>query len=147
MWWLGTLLTVAGFVAYDVIDSFILPGKKLDFLSLYHFLYLLLYLQLAVGCAIIHIVCVLRRDHVSTVIPCIQSKWYKLYTGILMVTTVATFIVGSLETVLLPGGGYTTFPLLNCSSVTGTCTALNKTLIFTYVDSEWERFLEGVPVV
>jgi hypothetical protein len=142
-WWLGTVLAVAGLATYDMLAGFILPGAKMGFQSLFEFLYLLMYLQLAVGCAIIHIVYVLRRDHVSTVIPCIQSKWYKLYTWILIVATIVTVIVGSLETVLLPDGSYTTSPPLDCSSAEGTCTALNKTAILEYVDSEWERFLEG----
>ncbi|KAH0536838.1 hypothetical protein FGG08_006336 [Glutinoglossum americanum] len=50
----------------------------------------------------------------STVIPCIQSRWYKLFTGFLILLALAAFVVSAIETRVIPCGPscgqYTTLP-------------------------------------
>lgn len=40
----------------------------------------------------------LPRYETTTVIPCITSTWYKIYTGLLILATLGVFLVAALET-------------------------------------------------
>lgn len=96
-------------------------------------------------CLLIHIIYVLRRDHVSTVIPCNQSKWYKWHTYLMIATAAAAVIAGSLETLRWPDGKYTTYPPSHCTR-DGICTPLNKTAYLENIGSNWEGFLDELGV-
>ncbi|KAH6677351.1 hypothetical protein B0J14DRAFT_340603 [Halenospora varia] len=56
---------------------------------------------------------VLRRRTTSTIIPCIGSKWYKIYTMFIFASMLAVFIIAAIESRRTPCGKYTTFPTLN----------------------------------
>jgi hypothetical protein len=142
IWWVASISTIMGFGVCDIIETFNIPGATTFFFSTSNFLFQLLYLLLTTGCILIHFIYVWRREHVSTLIPCIQSQWYKLYTYVLMATAAVTLIVGSLETIQVPDGTYTTWPPSNCSSVNGICTPVNRTLFMTFVDEQWGQFLD-----
>lgn len=47
------------------------------------------------------------RGHTSTVLPCIQSVWYAIYSSILLALAVILFIVACIETRKAPCGNYT----------------------------------------
>ena len=108
-------------------------------LSLSQLLYLILYLELCTGFLLITPAFVLQRDHASTIIPCVQSWWYKLYTLLMMLTALAAVTVASLETVQLPDGSFTTEPALICSG--NFCKPWNRTGLMKYMSREWDRYL------
>jgi magnesium-transporting ATPase (P-type) len=53
---------------------------------------------------------VLRGRSDTTIIPCIQSTWYKAYTLLLLAMATTTFILACFETVKRDNGPYTTAP-------------------------------------
>lgn len=66
----------------------------------------------------------------STVIPCVSTIWYKIYTGLLIAIFVMLIIVASLETRRLPCGSYTTsteaFDRYFCPNVQSTNTTASS---------------------
>ena len=51
-----------------------------------------------------------RGRNTTTVLPCISSLWYQIYSGILFTSMLVLVIIASLETWKSPCGYYTTFP-------------------------------------
>ena len=97
-----------------------------------------MYLELCGGLLLITPVLVLRRNHASTLIPCLQSWWYKLYTGFMVLTALATLIFASLETVQLPNGVYMSRAPVIC--YWDRCEPWNKTAVLDNVRWEWEPY-------
>lgn len=61
--------------------------------------------------SIVLLVCYFFRDQPgTTIIPCISSTWYKLYTLGLLIFIIAVIVVASIETRRTSNGGYTTMP-------------------------------------
>jgi hypothetical protein len=145
IWWLATISALMGLGIFDIFSSFYIPGAETINLSLTFLLYLLMYMQLTVGMLAIHLVYVLKHEHVSTVIPCSQSKWYKFLTFLMVATAVAAVVVASLETIQLPDGEYISVPPLNCTWE-GICEPLNTTILMESVQLEWLTFLGKVGV-
>jgi hypothetical protein len=137
-WW---ILSISGLMALAIRDitAMFNPYTRNQPLSVSDLLYLILYLELCTGFLLITPALVLQRDHASTIIPCIQSLWYKLYTGLMMLTALAAVIVASLETVQLPDGSFTTMPPLVCHG--DSCEPWNTTGLMEYVRWEWDRYL------
>jgi hypothetical protein len=52
-----------------------------------------------------------RGRSATTVIPCIVSTWYQIYTGILMLIALVLIVVAALETRKTKCGSYTTWPV------------------------------------
>jgi hypothetical protein len=145
VWWIATISAVMGMGIYDILGTLNISGAKIVCMSVFDLFFFLMYLELALGCLLIHVIYVLRRDHVSTVIPCNQSKWYKWHTYLMIATAAAAVIAGSLETLRWPDGGYTTHPPLHCTR-DGIWTPLNKTAFLENIDSNWEGFLDELGV-
>ncbi|KAH8661507.1 hypothetical protein BGZ60DRAFT_87713 [Tricladium varicosporioides] len=55
----------------------------------------------------------LRRRTTSTIIPCIGSNWYKMYTMFIFASMLVVFVIAALESRRTPCGKYTTFPATN----------------------------------
>lgn len=72
------------------------------------FAIILLYLVLFAGTFVI-LSFYFYRGCTSTIIPCIQSIWYTVYTGIIMALVLVLFVVACLETRKTPCGTYTSF--------------------------------------
>jgi hypothetical protein len=53
---------------------------------------------------------ILGRSSTTTIIPCITSRWYKVYSCFLFMFAIVVIIVGALETRKTPCGKYTTWP-------------------------------------
>jgi hypothetical protein len=140
LWWISSIAAVMSLAIMDIAEDFN-PRRRNIPLSISHILYLFMYLELCVGMLLITTVFVLRRDHTSTIIPCIQSRWYKGYTWLMMVTAVAAVVVLSLETVQLPDGRITTTPPIYCYG--NMCEPWNRTSIIAYVSWEWDRYLNA----
>lgn len=52
---------------------------------------------------------ILKGESTTTIIPCIGSPWYQLYTYILFMFTLILLVVSALETQRTPCGQYTTY--------------------------------------
>lgn len=52
---------------------------------------------------------IVKGDSTTTIIPCISSTWYKVYTYIIFILTLILLIVSALETQRTPCGQYTTY--------------------------------------
>ena len=71
-----------------------------------------LYYMFWLTCTAIIFACYFVRGHTnSTIIPCISSVWYKIYSAILTLATVILIIIVAIETQKLPCGRTTTWPL------------------------------------
>lgn len=60
-----------------------------------------------------------RGRHTDTIIPCISSLWYKIYTGLLIALMLALIVVAGLQTRKTPCGLYTTLAKSYDESVCG----------------------------
>jgi hypothetical protein len=60
---------------------------------------------------------VVGKTH-TTIIPCIHSAWYKVFTILLIVMALAMFLSSMLETRIQMNGKYTTLPPFNCTTST-----------------------------
>jgi hypothetical protein len=145
IWWIATVLATMGLALYDLCSSLYIPNAEAINMSSTQFIFDLMYMQLTAGILLIHITYVLKREHVSTVIPCSQSAWYKLFTFLMVATAVAAVVVASLETIQLPSGQYVTVPPVNCT-MEGTCGPINRTTFIESVTSDWLAFLGDVGV-
>ncbi|KAH9205870.1 hypothetical protein DL95DRAFT_489333, partial [Leptodontidium sp. 2 PMI_412] len=67
------------------------------------------YLVLIIGVIVIVTVYFWTGNTSSTVLPCIESTWYKVYTGLLIVLMIIAMVVSGLETRKSKCGIYTTF--------------------------------------
>jgi hypothetical protein len=137
-WWILSICGLMILAITDIAISFN-PYHRNQPLSISDLLYSILYLELCTGFLLITPTFVLQRDHASTIIPCVQSLWYKLYTGLIMLTALAAVVVASLETVQLPDGTFTTEPPLLCYG--DSCVSWNKTILMENMSGEWDRYL------
>jgi hypothetical protein len=78
-------------------------------------LFHILYIIITVVSLIIISTYVLGCQTGSTIIPCIHSAWYKIYTMVLVVIAVAMMIVAGLETRIKSDGTITTLPPFSCN--------------------------------
>lgn len=83
--------------------------------SVTNFVLILLYLYLFTS-ALVIVLYYFARGHTSTVLPCIHTMWYRLYSAGLAALFLALFIVASIETRKTPCGVYTSFPDLDGDS-------------------------------
>jgi hypothetical protein len=77
----------------------------------------LMYLVLIGGLFLIHVIYILKRRTRTTIIPCIGSLWYTIYTYVLIFLAVVCFVLACLETRIISCGSNcgseTTFPKLD----------------------------------
>jgi hypothetical protein len=79
-------------------------------LSTTTFLMVLFYLTWLAASAIIYAFYFLSGHSTSSIIPCCNAIWYKIYTTTLMALTLVLVIMACLETRKSPCGTYTTYP-------------------------------------
>ena len=84
------------------------------------FLMVLFYLTFLVVSVILFGFYFLSGQSTSSIIPCCNSIWYKMYTAVLMALTLVLVILASLETHRSTCGVYTTYPL-NWATDAGLC--------------------------
>jgi len=136
-WWIVSIVTLVALGVEDLTvaltPSHIGPPTSVSLIA-----YQIMYLELCGGFLLITPVLVLRRKHTTTLIPCLQSWWYKLYTGLIILTALTAFIFASLETVQLPNGIYMSRAPVICHW--DQCKPWNKTSVLAGVRWEWERF-------
>lgn len=69
----------------------------------------LFYLMFLTGAILILLIYFSRGVSRTTIIPCVTSVWYKVYTGFLLAFIVVIMIIAGLETRKTPCGKYTTY--------------------------------------
>lgn len=73
------------------------------------FLLDIIYLGFATATALI-CACYFVRGHTTTIIPCISSLWYKIYTMVIMLLALTLLVLACVETRKTPCGRYTSGP-------------------------------------
>jgi hypothetical protein len=90
-------------------------GPHVIFTSTSRMLFALMYLVLTAPGLLIICAYVLMGTSNTTVIPCIHSAWYKVFTLLLMVLALITVVIAAVETRILPDGNFTTHPEFDCN--------------------------------
>jgi hypothetical protein len=138
-WWIVSVSGLMILGIRDIVNTFNPYVRNIP-LSVSDTLYSIMYLELCSGMLLITAAYVPQpRAHARTIIPCVQSLWYKFYTGLMGVTALATIVVACLETVQLPDGEYTTVPPLICYG--DSCEPWNRTVVIEYAGLQWDRYL------
>jgi hypothetical protein len=136
-WWIVSIVAIMALGLEDLTVA-LTPFRIGPPTSVSLIAYEIMYLELCGGLLLITPVLVLRRKHTTTLIPCLQSWWYKLYTWLMILTALTAFILASLETVQLPDGSYTSRAPIICHW--DQCKPWNKTSVLAGVRRDWERF-------
>lgn len=114
IWWILSIIGILGTSA--AVSSQLwwspYPSDPPDgYSSLSEVLISIMYLIASAGGLLIHCTYVLKGRTDTTIIPCIHSMWYKIFTIFLMALAIASVVVSALETRKLPDGTTTTFPI------------------------------------
>lgn len=116
IWWLASMLGLAVISAYICSQGLMYNALEVD-LSWSTLSQRLFYTLITLGGLLIHGLYVLSGRSNSTLIPCIDSFWYKAYSVLMYLTALACIIIAAIETRVLFGSeetawaGYTTYPL------------------------------------
>jgi hypothetical protein len=92
----------------------------------------LMYSLLTGGCLMIHLFYLFKASGMSTIIPCIQALWYKLYTYLLIAASLTCLMLSALETKKSAGGGYSTLPAILCSDQTSDCQTVDVSISYNF---------------
>jgi hypothetical protein len=109
IWWISSLVVTTVF-AFRYIFGGILWGKCTTF-SLGVLMSRSMYAMLILGTVCIHTIYVLKDRTSSSIIPCINSKWYQTYTVCLFLHFFIVFTITATQTRKTPCGTYTTYPV------------------------------------
>jgi hypothetical protein len=86
------------------------PGNSNYGLTFSDFILILFYLFFLFASIIIYLFYFVRGHTTTTVLPCISSVWYQIYTGVLLVLALILVIITSMETRMTSCGYYATWP-------------------------------------
>ncbi|KAI9855085.1 MAG: hypothetical protein M1813_000569 [Trichoglossum hirsutum] len=109
VWWFFTVVGLLGLSAVACTKIW-WSHLHIVYLSVSRLLFQVLYFFAAIVGMFIHCVYVLRGRTDTTVIPCIHSAWYKIFTMILMAGAFVLVMITALESRRLPDGTITTLP-------------------------------------
>jgi hypothetical protein len=99
-WWICSLTALAMFAGYECFGPFAPHCRCIPMSSVAQ---RVLYILLTFGLLVIHTFYLVRGQSKTTVIPCIQSTWYKMFTYLLILVAVVCLILSSMETRLHDG--------------------------------------------
>ena len=85
-------------------------GTTYNWLTFSEFILILFYLFFLFASTIIYTVYFVRGQTTTTVLPCVSSVWYQLYTGVLLALALVLVIITSIETRMTSCGYYATWP-------------------------------------
>jgi hypothetical protein len=121
IWWLLSIIGIL--TAGDVSAYRQIWGYKSSFryISLSHLLLALTYVILSTSALLIIGTYILRGRTTSTLIPCINATWYKVFTVVLVAMGLTTIIVATLETRQLANGETSTLPEFQCNQTMARC--------------------------
>ena len=89
---------------------YIIPTKVKGDMTVTTFLMVLFYTSFLAVSALLYGFYFLSGHSTSSIIPCFNAIWYKIYTVMLMALTLVLVILACLETRRTPCGAYTTYP-------------------------------------
>ena len=117
IWWVFSAWLIMGTSA--VVTSHLWwkigPGPRIIYKSTSATMFTIMYFVFtATGPLIITAYVILGQTR-STIIPCIHSAWYKVYTLVLMTLALTTTILAAIETRINHNGAVTTYPEFDCS--------------------------------
>jgi len=113
IWWILSIIGLSGtgvMICSQLWWSWGPSDPPDGYSSLSEVLIDIMFLIGSAGGLLIHCTYVLKGRTDSTVIPCIHSMWYKIFTLLLFALAIASVVVSALETRKLPDGTTTTFP-------------------------------------
>jgi hypothetical protein len=116
IWWMLTLATILGVSAASCSRMWWGYNPEAPYNSLSRIILQSMYFVLTISAILIHSFYVLRGHSGSTLIPCIHSTWYKVFTILLMTMSLVGAVVSALETRTLRTGAITTLPELYCKT-------------------------------
>jgi hypothetical protein len=109
--YLIALLALTGFTAYSIIPSRSTgPTTTFQDISVTNFTHIFFFLFFLLATSSIFIYYCLRGNTTTTIIPCLNSTWYKVYTALLSLGMLALVILATIETRKSWCGLYTTYP-------------------------------------
>jgi hypothetical protein len=134
VWWVASLLTVMGLGLTLSLESlaFTFGASYTQVMSSSMLADKLMYSLLTGGCLMIHPFYLFRASTMSTIIPCIQARWYKLYTYLLITASLTCLILSALETKKFDDGTYRTQPVIRCFNSTGECQTVDMSLRYNF---------------
>jgi hypothetical protein len=99
-------LALAAFTTYQALPT----GSQRSYMSATLFTQIILFLFLLLGTSLIFLYYFIRGESTTTIIPCLNSVWYKLYTAVLLLGMLVLIIFGTIETRKTWCGTWTTYP-------------------------------------
>ena len=105
-----TLFVMPMFGLFIISLLYMIPINNKTQFTATTFLVVLFYLFFLAASTLIYSFYFIRSPSTTTIIPCIASTWYKVYTYVLLTLMLASIVVAALETRRTPCGRYTTWP-------------------------------------
>lgn len=137
IWWAISLLVMMGLGLVASLDGLIFtigPLRSIQVWPSSFFAFKIMYSLLTGGGLVIHFSYMFRRSRMSTIIPCIQDRWYKVFTGLLIAVFLTCFILSALETKEFAGGWYGTMPAIKCHAETNECQTVDVSITYHYTN-------------
>jgi hypothetical protein len=97
-WWICSIAGLAGYALYSCTVALFATWAPGDCLYASDMLQRVFYTVLTVGAFTIHSFYVLRGQSRTTLIPCIQTMWYKIYTYLLILLALLGVTFSAVET-------------------------------------------------
>jgi hypothetical protein len=104
--YLATLLTLTGFTLYNIFP----PSMETGYWTATGFSQIIFFLFFLLATFSIFTFYFLRGNSTTTIIPCVNSAWYKLYTFLLFLGMLVLITLAAIETRKAWCGVWTTFP-------------------------------------
>lgn len=121
IFWLLTVWGILGVSAADCTHLWWNYPSSLPYQTTTGLLFDSMYLVVTVATIGIHTFYVVTGKATSTIIPCIHSLWYKIFTLAWMVASLLCVVIAALENRLRVDGLYTTLPEFLCEKGKGIC--------------------------
>ena len=137
IWWVISLVPIMSLGLVSSLDGLTFdldPLSTITVWSLSFLAYKVMYGLMTGSALVIHFSYLFRRSRMSTIIPCIQDRWYKVFTGLLIALSLTCFILNVLETKQLADGTYATTPAFICLDETSACETVDVSVAYTYTN-------------
>ena len=134
-WWVVSVLTINGLgllISLDGLAFSLGPPSVIQVWPSSMIAVKLMYSLLTGGCLMIHLFYLFKASRISTIIPCIQALWYKLYTYLLIAASLTCLILSALETKKFADGAYKTRPAIMCSDQTSDCQTVDVSISYNF---------------
>jgi hypothetical protein len=136
-WWAVSLLAMMGLGLLAGLEGFVFslsPPSDIQVWPSSWVAFKVMYSLLTAGCLVIHLFYLFKASRMSTIIPCIQSLWYKLYTYLLVAVSLTCLILSALETKQVADGSYWTRAPIVCFDQTSDCQTVDMSISYNYTN-------------